>query len=358
MKKKRILHVTPALRGGVHTVIQEILSGTLDSYENTVVVTGKYVPLDPTIEKNIKFIGLNKGNRFSIKKIIRVGKLIKKNDIIHVHLFPALYYCALFKAFFPKKKFIYTEHASTNNRRKYKIFKFFEIPIYRSYNYIVAVSESCKKNLDEWLCHKVNIQTIYNGINIKRFQSQPKFDFQQIGINSQYIITMVARLSADKDFSTLLKAITLLDNNYHLVLVGEGNQRKQIEDEIHRLSLEQKVTMLGYRNDIASILASSTLSVLSSHGEGMGLTIIESLAVNTPCLGSDVEGIQDILPKEYRFSKGKYKELANLIEKVTANKIPPLPYHEIVEKYSTQNMVKAYCQIYRESILGRENTVL
>lgn len=349
MKKRRILHVISVLEGGVHTVIQEILSGTIDSYENTVVVTGKYTPFSPSIEKNIRFIGINGNNRFNIKNIIKIFQLIKENDIIHAHLFPALYYCALFKFFYPKKNFIYTEHASTNNRRKYKIFRYIEIPIYQSYNHVVAVSESCKKNLDKWLCHKVKIQTIYNGINIKKFQTQPKLNFQQIGINSKYIITMIARLSTDKDFSTLLKAMTLLSNDYHLVLVGDGDLRNQIKNEIHLLSLDKKVTLLGYRNDTASILAASTLSVLSSHAEGMGLTIIESLATNTPCLGSDVEGIQDILPKEYRFTKGDYKDLANRIKKIVMNEISPLPYHEIVEKYSTQKMVNAYHQMYKDS---------
>lgn len=349
MKKKRILHVTPVLRGGVHTVIQEILSETIDNYDNTVVVTGKYIPLVSSIEKKIRFIEINQKGKFNLRSIIKIFRLIKHNDIIHVHLFPALYYCALFKLFYPQKNFIYTEHASTNNRRRYKLFRYIEIPIYQSYNHVIAVSESCKKNLNEWLCHKVNIQTIYNGINIKKLQAQPEFNFQQIGINAPYIITMVARLSADKDFSTLFRAMALLDNNFHLVLVGDGNLREQIEDEIHQLSLDKKVTLLGYRTDIAGILASSTLSVLSSHAEGMGLTIIESLAVGTPCIGSDVEGIQDILPKEYRFPKGDYKELANRIIEVITDKISPLPYHDILAKYSTQNMVNAYRQIYTET---------
>ncbi|MFR5758467.1 MAG: hypothetical protein ACLUE2_10200 [Bacteroides cellulosilyticus] len=43
---------------------------------------------------------------------------------------------------------------------------------------------------------------------------------------------MVARLSSDKDFETLLQSFTLLDNNYHLYLVGEGDLRKTIQDMI------------------------------------------------------------------------------------------------------------------------------
>lgn len=346
MPSKKILHIAPVLRGGVRTVIQNIVSDTLHEYDCMVVVIGEYIPFEANIDKQIRFIGLPTKKRFDFKQIFKLFKLIKANDIIHVHLFPSLYYCAFFKLFFPKKNFIFTEHASTNNRRKHKLFKLIEIPIYSVYNHVVAVSESCKKALDEWLSYKVKTQTIYNGIDVKQLQAQPKLDFHEFGITAKYIITMVARLSTDKDFLTLLKAMTLLNDDYHLVLVGDGELYQQIIDETHQLSLEKKVTLLGNRADVASILSASTLSVLSSHAEGMGLTIIESLAVRTPCIGSDVEGIKDLLPNTYRFPKGNETALAKLIQQVVRKEIPPLPYDCITNKYSIKTMMDAYRKLY------------
>lgn len=346
MNKKRIAHVLPRSCGGVNTILQNIVSEMVDDYETTVFIVGRYEKMNQVIEKKIQFVRLNQKHFLSFKMIVELIRLIRENDIIHVHLFPALYFCAYLKPFFIEKKFVYTEHASINNRRKYNFLHYIEIPIYNAYDNVVAVSDSCKKSLDMWLNHKVCIQTINNGIDMKQCHFQSKFDFASIGIDSKYIITMVARLSADKDFHTIIEAMALLNADYHLVLVGDGNLRSQIENEIQKMSLINRITLLGYRSDVTAILASSTLSVLSSYAEGMSLVILESLAVGTPCIGSDVDGIRDVLPNLYRFERGNCVELARLIEKVATNRIEPLPFSDILNKYSVQKMVNSYRILY------------
>lgn len=350
MYKKRILHVLPFSLGGVNTIIQEIISGIIDDYDITVFIIGSYDDVDQLIEDRIRFVRLNQKRFLSLKMIGELISLIKKNDIVHVHLFPTFYFCAFLRLFFFKKCFIYTEHASVNNRRRHSMLRYIEIPIYKSYNYVIAVSDSCKKNLDIWLRHKVCVQTINNGIDIRKYQYQSRFDFKSVGIDSKYTVTMVARLSKDKDFHTIIKTMSLLSSDYHLVFIGDGDLRPQIEDEIRRLSLTDKITLLGYRIDVADILASSTLSVLSSYAEGMSLVIFESLAVGTPCIGSDVDGIRDVLPDSYRFEGGNSAELAKLIKEVVTNKIEILPYSDILNKYSVQKMVNSYRELYNNSL--------
>lgn len=349
MNKKRIAHVLPFSLGGVNTILQNIVAGTVDDYEITVFIVGSYENMNQSIVERIRFVSLNQKRFLSLKMIIELVRLVKRNDIIHVHLFPAFYFCAFLKPFFRKKDFIYTEHASINNRRRYNILHYIEIPIYNAYNRVIAVSDSCKNNLDIWLRHKVSVQTINNGIDMRQYHSQSKFDFESIGISSKYIITMVARLSADKDFHTIIGAMSLLNADYHLVFVGDGDLRLQIETEIRRLSLTDKITLLGYRTNVMEILSSSTLSVLSSYAEGLGLVILESLALGVPCIGSDVDGIRDVLPDSYRFENGNSAALAKLIEKVITNKNETLSYSKILEKYSVQKMIISYRELYNNS---------
>ena len=344
--KRKIVHVLPFSLGGVNTILTNIVSGTVDDYDVTLFIVGDYENIDQSVEEKLHLICLNQKRFFSLKMIMELLRLIKRNDIVHVHLFPALYLCAFLSFFFRGKNFIYTEHASMNNRRRHNMLHYIEIPIYNAYNSVIAVSESCKNSLENWLDHKVYIQVINNGINMKRFHSQSRFDFKSKGIDSKYIITMVARLSVDKDFHTIIEAMSLLGEDYHLVLVGEGDLRPQIEMEIRNLSLMDKITLLGYCTDVMEILASSTLSVLSSYAEGMGIVILESLAAKTPCIGSDVDGIKDVLPSAYRFERGNSVELAELIRKVITNNIETLHYDDILEKYSVQKMIASYRQLY------------
>lgn len=344
--KKKIVHVLPFSLGGVNTILQNIVVGTVDDYEITIFIVGSYENMNQSIEERVRFIRLNQKYFLSLKMIIELVRLIRRNDIIHVHLFPALYFCAFLKLFFWKKNFIYTEHASMNNRRRYNILHYIEIPIYKAYNNIIAVSDSCKNNLEIWLRHKVYIQIINNGIDMKQYHPQSKFDFKSMGINSKYIITMVARLSADKDFHTIIEAMSFLNEDFHLVFVGDGDLRPQIEAEIRKLSLMDKITLLGYCTNVVEILASSALSVLSSYAEGMSIVILESLSVKIPCIGSNVDGIRDILPDSYRFERGNSVELAGLIERVVTNKIDALHYNDILNKYSVQKMIASYRQLY------------
>lgn len=345
LMKPSILHVIPNSLGGVHTILQEIIRGTLCKYDISVLVVGESSDFDEQIQKNIHLIKLRK-NIYGLSFLPQLISLIRKADIVHVHLFPALYYCAIFKHFFPKKKFVYTEHASMNHRRLHKLLRYIEIPIYKSYDSVVAVSDSCKRNLCTWLMNKVEVCTINNGININRYQSHSVFDFFEVGIQSQCVMTMVARLSPDKDFETLFNAMSLLNDDYHLVLLGEGELRQQLEEKIGEKSLSRKITLLGFRCDVADILAASTLSILSSYAEGMPMVILESLVVHTPCIASCVDGIKDILPPSYMFEQGNSKALADLVVKVVNNEIEPLPYERILNAFSVQSMVDAYIELY------------
>lgn len=344
--KQKILHVLPISSGGTHTILQEIVKGTLDLYDISILIFGECSDFDIQIQRNVHIYKIN-ASKYSLLTFFKLFKFIKNADIVHVHLFPALYYCAFFSRVYKNKKFIYTEHASMNNRRKHDIFRYIEIPIYKSYDNIVAVSKSCEHNLRTWLKYKVNnISIINNGIDTLKCKNNFIFNFADININSKYIIAMAARLSSDKDFYTLIDAFSLLNNDYHLVLLGEGELRSQIEERIREKNLCNKVSLLGYRTDVYEILAASNLSVLSSYAEGFSLVILESLSLHVPCIGSNVDGIKDILPSSYMFECGNSRALADLIVKVVNKDIEPLPYEKILNLFSVESMVNKYKKIY------------
>ena len=120
--KHKILHVVSNSLGGVHTVLQEIIRGTIDKYDIYVLILGKSSNFDKQIQENIHLFKIGRGI-YNLSFFPKLIKLIKAVDIVHVHLFPTLYYCAILSRFY-KKNFIYTEHASMNNRRGYKILRF------------------------------------------------------------------------------------------------------------------------------------------------------------------------------------------------------------------------------------------
>ena len=106
---------------------------------------------------------------------------------------------------------------------------------------------------------------------------------------------MTGRFSKAKDHTTLVKSLKLLPYNYKLLLVGEGELKKNIEILIKKINLENRVIFLGFRNDIPELMKTVDINILSSNWEGFGLVAVEGMASGRPFIGSDVDGMNDVI---------------------------------------------------------------
>lgn len=354
----KILHITNNLwSGGVTTFLIELLNFLSKSNEITLLLLGK--DDEPYIKKffnsDIKIIFLNQKTLYSIKNILKIRKYIKENDIIHAHLCPAQFLMNL-SSFFLKKKYIITEHAAINNRRKYKIFKILEKILYKKYDKIIAVSEDVKNNLIDWLNekNKERIKVIYNGINLKKFKDGKNIRNSLWKLNKEEkLLFMVARFSKQKDYETLLRALRLLPVNIKCLLIGEGETQKKIREDVKNYNLSTRVKFLGFRDDVSDIMKSCDLGVLSTYSEGFGIVAIESLAAGTLMIGSNVDGLREILKKEeLLFESKNEEELAKKIKILLYNKEKIIHLKknipEIIKDYSLEKMLINYSNIYNE----------
>ena len=163
---------------------------------------------------------------------------------------------------------------------------------------------------------------------------------------------MVAGFRIEKDHETLLKALAKLSNEYKLILVGDGHRRKEIEDFIKLLRVEDRVTLLGVRNDVSSLLKMSDIAVLSSHWEGFGLAAVEAMAAGTPVIASNVEGLKQVVENGgILFEQGDDAELVQHIIEITEisqkrKNIIDSGFSKAKE-YDIQQMVDQTIQTYR-----------
>ena len=118
---------------------------------------------------------------------------------------------------------------------------------------------------------------------------------KKLGINiSDFVIISVGELSERKNHSTIIKAISKLDNsNIKYLIAGIGNKKKDLEDLICKLHLEEKVFLLGFRSDIPELCHCSDIYAFPSKREGLGLAAIEGMASGLPLLSSNINGIND-----------------------------------------------------------------
>ncbi len=106
------------------------------------------------------------------------------------------------------------------------------------------------------------------------------------------------RLTPQKDFSTLLRALKIVRQNcdVRLVILGEGKQRAHLESLVKELGLESYVSMPGITRNPYAHMARADLFVLSSAWEALPTVLIEALAVGVPVVATDcVSGPREIL---------------------------------------------------------------
>jgi glycosyltransferase involved in cell wall biosynthesis len=313
------------------------------------------------IDSGIKIINLKKSfyNPFQIFQLV---DLLRKGDydIVHAHLFPSQYWLAIASLFKPfKTKLVKTEHSVFNERKNYKILRPIEKFVYKRYTKIICITQEVKNNLKEWLERDSDLLVIHNGVNLKEF----KYNEEKIKLVKNLFnkkdknILMVGRFDGiAKDQKTVINALKLLPNNYKLFFAGEGPELNNIKKYAIDQNLISRIEFLGLRHDVCNLMSGADINVLSTNYEGLSGVTLESLASGKPFVGSNVVGVNTIVPNEnFLFEKGNFVELANKIKKIinddqlSKNMIKEAS--EFVGDFDIEIMVKNYLQLYKYSIL-------
>lgn len=293
-------------------------------------------------------------NIYSPLNILKMIPIIIKYDIVHVHLFPAQYFVVLAKLFsFSAVKLIFTEHNTTNRRLENKAFKLIEKVIYKFYKKIICITTEVREVLVEKLeIPKSKLQVIENGINLNLINKAVPHSRSDFGYNNdEILIVMTAAFRDQKDHKTLLRALKLLPSNYHLIFIGNGTNRSNIETYIKELHISSRVKLLGNRSDVYSIIKMCDIAVLSSHWEGFGLVAAESMACKIPTIGSNVQGLNNVIGDGgLLFEKGNEIDLIEKIKSLQNNEY----YKQVAMKgvlkaqnYDLNVMVRKLINLYK-----------
>lgn len=166
---------------------------------------------------------------------------------------------------------------------------------------IVAVSKGVEndiKNIFDFANDQLT--TILNPVippNIAMYAKQP-VEHPWFQTAAHPIIIGIGRLSAEKDFASLITAFATVRKfkDARLMILGEGEQRQALEALITDLKLNDVVTLPGFVNNPYAYLSKAQLFVLSSRFEGLPTVLIEALALGIPVVATDCEsGPREIL---------------------------------------------------------------
>ncbi|MGI6601642.1 MAG: glycosyltransferase family 1 protein [Dethiobacteria bacterium] len=220
----------------------------------------------------------------ALKKVIDNGDY----DIVHAHGNSATLYLEIFIA---KKCGVPVRIAHSHNSTcKYKVTHYILKPFFLN---SITHAFACSHKAGKWL-YGDNYMVLKNGIELNRFIFNQKVREEyrkKLGILNKKVIGHIGHFSYQKNHEFLLDIfyeVHKQDNNYVLLLIGDGTLRKHIEEKVYLMGLENYVIFLGETTEIPQLLCAMDLLVFPSHFEGLPLTLIEAQASGLKCLISDV----------------------------------------------------------------------
>lgn len=252
-----------------------------------------------------------------------------------------------------KHNFFYALHGSTtiaklkNKNCLNKYLKKKEL--FNTYNNknIICVSNGVKKDILSLKIKPKSINVFYNPFNINEIikKSNEKTNYS---FSFDYIIH-IGRFSKVKRHDILINAFSKIKNkDIKLILVGEGEERKNIEVLIKKLNLEEKVILTGFVDNPFPLLKNAQLLVLSSENEGFGNVLVESLILETNIVSTYTLGAQDIMKGDLQKQMCKVndsKDLSNKIEYALQNNLSLKKYYQ---NFKEDNIFNSYNNLFIE----------
>lgn len=283
----KVLHFIASTGMGRGEVYVDLVNELCKNIE-IILLVPKNVLYKERIDEKIELIEYNAydSRRNPLLLIEILWKIKKANpDIVHTHFAKAS------QIFYFVNKFLNLPHVATkHNPRKGKIFN--KIPN------VIAVSKGVKESI----CND-NVKVIYNGI-------KPIEVFPQ-NRDNLFTILAVGRLDKIKGFDILIKGCAKLDFTFRLHIIGDGEERKNLENLIAKLGLKDKISLLGFRKDIPQLMSNADMVVMSSHSEGFSLVMVESFFYAHLFVSTKVSGATEILDERFLFDGFKFSDKLN-----------------------------------------------
>lgn len=169
---------------------------------------------------------------------------------------------------------------------------------------LIALHDDMRVELDQLFSTK-NTIVIRNGVDLDRFRlsaADPAATRKSLGIpQNAYVVGHIGRFAAVKNHQFLLQVfqeIVARKPHAHLLLIGSGELKEQIKEQISRQQLDKCVTLISHRTDIPDLLQAMDVMVFPSLFEGLSVTLVEAQASGLKCVVSDTINPANLLSPE------------------------------------------------------------
>ena len=271
--------------------------------EYSLAVTDEENSKDLELVKHFKrdcgeAVAIPMAHKFDFSVVSKLAAHIRENniDIIHTHGYKSdiLGVLAAKKAGIPV---VVTPHGFENAADfKLRAFIWLGCQAMRFANKVVPLSPALMEDVKAFGVKPPKLEYIQNGVDLSEvehardhFPTRPKEKFR-VGFIGQ----MISRKNI-KDLLDVFANLHAQRPNVELVMLGDGDERKQLEEYANTLSCAQDIHFLGYRDDRLAYLKSFDIFAMTSTLEGIPRCLMEACAMGTPVVSYDIDGVDQLI---------------------------------------------------------------
>jgi glycosyltransferase involved in cell wall biosynthesis len=365
--KRRILHIVPTLhRGGAEKQLV-LLAQHLprDEFDVHVCAISQSGQLACELERSgIPVSVIGKRWKFDPLSWIHLRRYIRelKPDLVQTWMFTANAYGRVAAISAGVPKIVASERCVDSWKAPYQLA--IDRQLARRTDAIIVNSQGVHDFYSAQGIAPHKLRLIHNGISPEcdRSLSRAALLAELHLPGNARLMGAVGRLWPQKRMKDLIWATDLLKvvhDNTHLLIIGDGPQRKDLERFRERCNLEDKVHFLGARNDVPRLLPHFDLLMLASSFEGLSNAIMEAMVCALPVVATDIPGNRELVlhgqtgflvqvGDRAGFSRYAYKILE---DPELARRLGDAGRERVVSHFSIEAMVHKHAALYRE-LLG------
>jgi glycosyltransferase involved in cell wall biosynthesis len=357
-KRLSIVYILPCLEmGGAERVVTDLIKN-LDPkiFACQLICLKPITSAISVLEQELTQAGfkpliIGRNQRLDLLALFRLYRFFRKQkpDIVHTHLFSADIYGRIIARLARVPVVISTIHniniAEGKKRRLIRRWTKFLVTM------TVAVSQFVKDYVLEYDRVSTNkLMVIHNGIDIFKFSLA-----HSTNENPEIIrLGSVGRLTSQKSFNILIEALSLCQVKFICSIVGEGEERANLEKLINDHGLDKAIKLIGKQTDVPKFLSNLDVFILTSSWEGLPLVILEAGAANLPVISSDLPNVREIIEDQKNgllFKTGDVKFLAQLIDNLAKDDrrridLAKALQEKINSSFSVERMAEQYAKLY------------
>lgn len=361
---------TTEIMGGAETVVIELSKELArKGYDNTIGILNNIYKPNMDLAAAAKHFDIPVEvfpcrGKIDLRAVWAIRRFVKERDIriIHAHGYKPRFYALL--SCFPNHAVpVTTCHLWNDYNLRQSLYVRLDKLWLRGFKRVVAVSPAIQGEITTAKPGVNRVSVIENGIDTQQYNGhhsktrlRKKYGLPQ----RRQIIGSVGRLVHQKGYDMFLKAAQALVRTHPgllFVIVGDGVLRTELERLASQLHLGEHVCFLGEKKEIAELLATFDIFVLSSRDEGIPMVLLEAMSAGKPVVATHVGGV----PKVVEHGKSGLlvqprpelleRAIAELLsDKQRARRLGRTARERVAEQFSSQSMAEQYIELYTQCV--------